>query len=201
MAGLARGRPDPRLYMRNLAVLVVEQNPQEQEIVAQMLAGFRVKRVEQRGTAAEALGHLQRERADLVLVGSALPDVDGYAFIHRLRREQAVASREAPVLLLSGHIRAADVARARDCGANWVLVKPLTSAALYRRIAWLARDERPFVDSEAYAGPDRRFKYEGPPPDTEGRRKDDLPLEVGTATSPDLSQADIDALLSRKGAA
>lgn len=199
MAGLAEGRPEPRLYMRNLVVLVVESNPQEQEIVAQILAGFKVKRTDKRGSAAEAMNHLGRERADLIIVGAALPEVDGYAFIAQLRRAKAVASRDVPVLLLSGHTRAADVCRARDCGANWVLVRPVTSAALYQRIAWLARNERPFVDAEAYAGPDRRFRNAAPPPDTTGRRKGDLSLKVGEATSSNMSQADIDALLNGKG--
>lgn len=201
MASLAEGQPEPRLYMRNLMVLVVENNPQEQEIVAQILAGFKVKWANKRGTAAEAMSHLQHERADLIIVGTGLPDMDGYEFIHRLRRNKTLASREAPVLLLSGHTRAADVARARDCGASWVLVKPVTSLALYQRIAWLARNERAFIEAETYTGPDRRFKNAGPPADTNGRRKDDLSLNVGEATSSNMSQADIDALLNGKGTA
>ena len=35
----------------------------------------------------------------------------------------------------------------------------------------------------------------GPPPDTDGRRDGDLPPEVGTATTPNMSQDDIDTLL------
>lgn len=199
MAGPAEGQPEPRLYMRNLMVLVVEENPQEQEILAQILTGFKVKWTDRCGTAAEAMHHLQRGRPDLILAGAALPDLDGYDFVARMRRDKTVASRDVPVLLLSGHTRAADVCRARDCGANWVLVKPATSAALYQRIAWLARNERPFVDTEGYAGPDRRFKNVGPPPDTTGRRKDDLSLKVGEATESNMSQADIDAMLNGKG--
>lgn len=200
MAGAAGGQPDPKLYLRGLAVLVAENNPQEQEIVTQMLAGFDVRRVDKRGDAAGAMDHLRRERADLIIVGAALPGLDGYDFVRQLRRAAAVASREAPVLLLSGHTRAADVRRARDCGANWVLVKPVMPLTLYQRIAWLARCERAFIDSETYAGPDRRFRNAGPPAGTNGRRKDDLPLDVGEATSVNMSQAEIDAMLNGKGA-
>ena len=196
---MVEGQPEPRLYMRNLLVLVVEHSPQEQEIVAQILAGFKVKWVNKRNSAAEAMTHLQHERADLIIVGASLPDMDGYAFTRQLRSARTVASRDAPVLLLSGHTRAGDVLKARDCGASWLLAKPVTSLALYQRIAWLARNERPFVDAETYAGPDRRFKNTGPPPDTNGRRKSDLSLKVGEATSANMSQADIDALLNPKG--
>ena len=187
--------------MRSLVVLVVENNLHEQEMLAQILAGFRVKRTDRCGTAAEAMEHLGRDRADLVMVGAAFPDGDGTAFIERMRRTKAMASREVPVLLLAGHMRLADVCKARDCGANWVLVRPVTPVALYNRIAWLAKNERPFVETETYVGPDRRFKHEGPPAGTNGRRKDDLSLDVGEATTSNMSQADIDALLNGKGPA
>lgn len=200
MAGATGGQPAPRLYLRGLAVLVVESNPQEQDIMAQMLAGFDVRRIDRRGDAAGAMDLLRRERADLIIVGAALPGADGYDLVRQLRRATTVASREAPVLLLSGHTRAADVSKARDCGANWVLVKPVMPLTLYGRIAWLARCERAFVDSETYAGPDRRFRNAGPPAGTNGRRKDDLPIDVGEATSANMSQAEIDALVNGKGA-
>lgn len=185
--------------MRSLVVLVVENNPQEQEMLAQILAGFKVKRTDRCGSAAEAMEHLGRDRADLIMVGAALPDGDAYAFVERLRRTKAMASRQAPVLLLAGHMRPAEVFKARDCGANWVLVRPVTPMALYNRIAWLARNERPFIESETYVGPNRRFKHEGPPAGTNGRRKDDLSLDVGEATTSNMSQADIDAMLNGTG--
>jgi hypothetical protein len=59
----------------------------------------------------------------------------------------------------------------------------------------VARDERMFVDCEAYAGPDRRFKFEGPPPGEDGRRDNDLPAEVGQATDPNLSQDELDSMM------
>jgi hypothetical protein len=80
------------------------------------------------------------------------------------------------------------------------LLRPATSVALYRRIAWLARNERPFIEADTYAGPDRRFKRDGPPAGTNGRR-DDLSLDVGEATTSNMSQADIDAMLNGKGVA
>lgn len=191
---------EARLNMRGLSVVVVENTVQEQEIVAQILAGFGVGTVAKPGSAAEAKTLLQRDRADLVLVGTALPGQDGYDFVRWMRREKAVASRTMPVVLLAAHTRASDIQRARDCGASWVLAKPVTPNVLFKGIEWLAKDERPFVECDVYAGPDRRTRQLGPPPGTEGRRHDDLSLAVGEAKSENMSQADIDALLNPKGA-
>ena len=45
------------------------------------------------------------------------------------------------------------------------------------------RDQRAFITSKAYCGPDRRFQKLGPPPGTDGRRHDDLSLKIGEATN------------------
>ena len=186
--------------MRNLSVLVVENNPQEQDIVARILEGFKIRAISKRSTAANAMAQIQHDPADLLIVGAMLPEMDGYEFVHWLRRAKTVSSRMAPVILLTGHTRIADVNRARNCGASWVIAKPVTPNVLFLRIAWLAKDERPFVETETYTGPERRFKKIGPPPELSGRRCDDLSLQVGEATSENMSQADIDALLNPRGA-
>ncbi|MBX9826250.1 MAG: hypothetical protein K2Y27_14815 [Xanthobacteraceae bacterium] len=96
--------------------------------------------------------------------------------------------------------RSTIVGNARDCGANMVLVKPVSPTSLYDRLVWIAFNARKFVDSKDYFGPDRRFKIEGYPNGV-GRRASDKAVDLGTPTGPALSQSDIDALLkaSRNG--
>jgi hypothetical protein len=65
---------------------------------------------------------------------------------------------------------------------------------------WLAREEKQFVVSDTYAGPDRRHKTFGPPPGTKGRRQEDVSAKIGKAGGPDMSQSDIDAMLNPKRA-
>ena len=50
------------------------------------------------------------------------------------------------------------------------------------------------------SGPDRRVRALGPPMGAKGRRKDDLSLDVGAATTPNLDQDDIDAMFQPKRA-
>ena len=165
---------DPSLYMGSLSVLVIENNAQELEIIAQILSGFRVNAVSKQGSAADAMVHIQKTPADLLIVAAALPSMDGYDFTRWLRTTMTVPSRMAPVLLLTGHTRASDVAKARDCGASLVIARPATPHILFQRIAWLAGNVRVFIETPAYTGPDRRFRTLGPP-GTHKRRKDDPP--------------------------
>jgi hypothetical protein len=66
---------------------------------------------------------------------------------------------------------------------------------LLERINWVARDERSVIETDTYCGPDRRFKREGPPIGTQGRRSDDLSPEIGEAVDDNMSQDEINALM------
>ncbi len=182
--------------------MLVEANDLEADILAQVLMGFKVRSINRFRGATEAEEHLERDTADLLVVGSARAkegDVDEFDFIRRIRRKKTGGARTAPIILLAGHTSQENVLRARDCGASFVVAKPITPQVLYGRVIWLAKDARPFVSADSYSGPDRRFQKLGPPADMEGRRKDDLSLKVGEAKMPNLSQSEIDAMLNGKG--
>lgn len=127
---------------------------------------------------------------DTSVIGSS-----GHEFVKWLRRDGLGSNRFAPVLVVTGHTQISRVQAARDSGANFVLAKPLTPASFLQRIQWLARDRRTFIDCPAYAGPERRFKFDGPPPGSLGRRAEDQSTQVGWARDPNMSQAEIDALM------
>ncbi len=189
-----------RIYLGSVVVMLVESNQLEADILAQVLTGFKVKRLIRCSTTAEAADRLRRDSPDLLVVGSAQSGTDGFEFIRTMRRDHDEMRRTAPVILLTGHTLQADVLRARDCGANFVVAKPITPPVLYERILWLIRDRRSFIYNDSYSGPDRRFQKAGPPPGVKGRRKDDVSLKVGEATEANMSQNEIDAFLQAKGA-
>ena len=194
MADTAAGL-DARVYFGKLAVLLVESNPLEREIVAQTLAGFKVRSLARCATVSDAMDKLHDEQPDLLVVGQIEGDAESFGFIRQVRRTKTDAIRMCPLILLSGHTLRRNVLQARDCGASLVIAKPLVPLVLFERILRLTRDQRAFITSKAYCGPDRRFQKLGPPPGTDGRRHDDLSLKVGEATAPNMSQAEIDAML------
>ena len=202
MSAAAASAVDSRLYFGALTVVLVEANDLEADILAQVLGGFKVRGITRLRGATEAEEHLARNTADLLVVGAARAkdgDVDEFDLIRLIRRNKAGGARTAPIILLAGHTSQGNVMRARDCGASFVVAKPITPQVLYERVMWLAKDARPFVSGDTYTGPDRRFQKLGPPAGTEGRRKDDLSLKVGEAKMPNMSQSEIDAMLNGKG--
>ncbi len=187
--------PRIRINLERSAILVVDDNPKALEVQTSMLRGFGVRRQLKCGSAAEAQHYVVSQELDLIIIDSAMPDMDGYDFVRWLRREAPEDRRYTPVLILTGHAARGMVEKSRDCGANFVITRPFTPEILLQRIFWVAKDERQVVVADSYVGPDRRFQNIGAPLGQKGRRKDDLSTHVGAATDPNMDQLDIDMLL------
>ncbi|HEX5379904.1 MAG TPA: response regulator [Phenylobacterium sp.] len=186
--------PAIRINLERSVVLLVDDNPQALEALAGMVRGFGVRKQFKCKSGAEAMHIVKTQELDLIIIDSSMPDMDGYDFVHWLRREAQPEAVFTPVIMLTGHAARTMVEKSRDSGANFVMAKPFTPEILLQRIFWVAKDERQMVRAENYVGPDRRFKNLGPPLGMKGRRKDDLSGHVGMATDPNLDQSEVDML-------
>jgi CheY-like chemotaxis protein len=166
-------------------------------IMVQILTGFGVKSLHRCESVAEARDTVSKVEIDLI-VCDACSSGEGYDFVEWLRRSRIEPNCYVPVLLTAGHTPTNAVARARDCGAHFVMAKPLTPIAVLERILWIAKEGRRFVECDTYLGPDRRFKNEGVPSGMTGRRRDDLQGEIGEAETPNMDQEVIDSLMKTR---
>lgn len=178
-----------RFNLADAAILLFDPTPMGMSILVQIVTGFGGRTLFRCTTAEEARGVLQREQIDIALIDAVSPSGEGYELAEWLRREAPELNRYTPVLLTEGHTRMSDVARARDCGANFMIKRPLSPVALLERIVWVSKEGRGFVIDENYVGPDRRFK--NTPVSTGGRRREDriVPIEETDEPSDDTSQA------------
>nr|WP_295108307.1 response regulator [uncultured Caulobacter sp.] len=187
--------PSARINLERATVLVLDDNGASLDILSQVVSGFGVKQLYRAETVADAQALIRTKTFDLIVSDVQMPVTDGIEFIEWLRREGGETNRYIPVILLTGHTRTSQIFKLRDAGSNYVVAKPLTPKVLLERIFWVAREERQFIECDSFIGPDRRFKHEGPPPGTDGRRKDDLPAEVGDAQTPNMSDDEIANLM------
>ena len=192
---------EARLNLTKATVLLLQNNQAELDILGQVFIGFGVKAIRKCLTVNEAEDIIASGVVfDLIVVDCDLPNLAGYDFVAKLRRMEQNDNRLAPLMLVSGHTVPSSISKARDCGANFVVAKPITPKVMFDRVMWLAREERQFVVTDSYAGPDRRHKTFGPPPGVKGRRREDLSAKLGKGGGPDMSQDDIDAMLNPKRA-
>jgi CheY-like chemotaxis protein len=181
-----------RLNLEQARVLLLE-DPQPAEILSQVFFGYGVRQPVRCVSPDEAMMRLEEELFELIVCDGDLPEGRAYDFVMRLRRSALEPNRYCPVILLSGHTPSAYVEKARDCGANFVVAKPIRPMVLLERIVWVCGDNRIFVELDTYVGPDRRFQFLGPPPGMEGRRKGDREA-LSQASTPNLSQVEIDGV-------
>jgi CheY-like chemotaxis protein len=182
----------PRLNFHGVTALLVEGDRTSVSFLAEILRRFGLDNQHCVETGAEAKAYLQRVAVDFCFFEAALPDMDGLDLVRWVRRSAPIPY--IPIVLLTGYSRVDAVVGARDAGANLVVKKPLSPQVIFDRLAWMGLGTRKFVETEAYVGPDRRFKQIGPP-DLVGRRSTDLSQDVGEPTEPNMSQAEIDALM------
>ena len=180
-----------RLNFEQARILLLEDPQPGADIVAQVFFGYGVRQPVRCTSAAEAMMRLEEEPFELIVCDADLPGGQAYDFVRHLRRSNLEPNRYCAVILLSGHTPSAYVEKARDCGANFVVAKPIRPMVLLERIVWVCQDSRIFVELDSYVGPDRRFQFLGPPLGVEGRRKGDREA-LGEASTPNLTQDEID---------
>lgn len=184
-----------KVNLEGASVLLLEQSPHGLDLLVQMFLGFGVRSCHKATAVDDAVTIAQQKTLDLAVVDPNLKSGDGHEFVEWLRRCCGEPNRSIPVIMATANGSRAGVERARDAGASYFILKPLTPLVLLDRIMRVSRDARSFVVCDGYAGPDRRFKHEGPPPGTVPRRSTDLKSKLGEAKQPNLSQSEIDSLL------
>lgn len=186
--------PEARINLERTTALLVNDNAQGLDILSSVVQGFGLKQQIKCGSVEDAQGVMKRRPVDLILIECAVASQAG-DFVRWLRREGPKTGAYTPAIIITGHASEAFVSRSRDCGASFIVAKPLTPMVLLNRIIWLTRDEREWVECDDYVGPDRRVRNFGPPVGMAGRRAGDLSAHVGAAVEPNMDQADIDMLM------
>ena len=100
------------------------------------------------------------------------------------------------MLIVTGHTESGRIGQLRDSGANFVVSRPLSATVLLERILWMSREKRPYVETDNYVGPDRRWRDEALPAGTPGRRQKDRDVAARIAAGGDMSQAEIDMVMN-----
>lgn len=182
------------LSLADTSVLMVDADRYSTEMLSGIMRAFGLKNLAIVETGEEAKGSLLGAKSDLVIVEAVLPDMRGADLVKWMRRSTDPVIQHATIIILTGHTILANVESARNSGANIVVKKPVSPSILFDRISWAAKNDRLFIETSTYVGPDRRFRFLGPP-DGIGRRSTDLPVEIGDASEPNLQQCEIDSFI------
>lgn len=144
----------------SLKVLLADDNAHLREIVAAILAGIGIPRVQECADGAQALDCLRRHPIDIAIVDFHMEPIDGVEFTQLVRNSPDSINPELPIIMLSGYAERHRVFEARDAGVTEFIVKPVTARAVYDRINAVIYRTRPFVRCQDYYGPCRRRRQD-----------------------------------------
>jgi PAS domain S-box-containing protein len=112
-----------------VTVLVVDDQPDSREMLATLLEQHGARSM-QSESAESAIQILQVQRVDLLIADIAMPKVDGYELMRRLR----AAGDETPAIAVTAFARSDDRRNALDCGYTHYLSKPIDGRQLAQTV-------------------------------------------------------------------
>jgi len=133
----AKKSPDAEpVKLRDLPVLVVDDNSTNRKILEEMISNWRMKPVAAANGPA-AIEALQRAHKNgtpfrLVLLDGHMPGMDGFEVAARVKQDPQLHGAE--VILLTAAGRSEDVARAKTVGVAAALSKPVKQSELWDAI-------------------------------------------------------------------
>ncbi|MEM7669865.1 MAG: response regulator [Pseudomonadota bacterium] len=116
---------DQTLTLSGVKVLLAEDNPTNQMVAIQMLECLGAA-VTLAVDGAEALGVVQREEFDVMLVDIEMPRISGLEVIRALRASNGRLS-EMPLIALTAYVMHEHRIAIDDAGADGVIAKPILS--------------------------------------------------------------------------
>jgi CheY-like chemotaxis protein len=114
-------------------ILIVEDVEYNRDLLVQLLE--EEYEVVTAGDGAAGLEAAARERPDVILMDLSLPGIDGWEATRRLKARPETAT--IPVIALTAHAMQGDEERARACGCDDYLTKPIDEDQLFAKLARL----------------------------------------------------------------
>jgi CheY-like chemotaxis protein len=120
--------------LRNLSVLVLDDNANTRTLIAEVLRGLGVTRIHRAATCAEGLAILKTNAVDILLADIEMDGEDGLGFARCVRASSDPKISSLGIIVVSSHATEARVMEAGALGANSFLSKPFTVAGFARRL-------------------------------------------------------------------
>lgn len=122
-------RNEPRT--RTPTVLIADDNPQILELLEAYLDPLKV-RVISAADGQATLTRVEQDQPDLILLDVMMPKRSGFEVCRILKQDPRY--RDIPIVMVTALNELGDIERARECGADDFLSKPVNKLELHDRV-------------------------------------------------------------------
>jgi len=139
--------------IRSIKILIVDDDYHMRKVVRTMLSAIGVREIYDASDGMSGLQTICAIIPDIVILDWEMPQVDGAEFVRTVRKPDSFPVSNVPIIVLTGHGERKCVVEAMQLGANEYLLKPVSTKALYDRLASVLAKPRPMIRSGNYYGP------------------------------------------------
>ncbi len=161
--------------LRDITELILDDNAHMRELMKVTLSDFGMRHIYEAADGAAAMAKLDLGDVDIAFVDlkhGSMAHLGGIEFCREVRKRPETEIRHLPLIVVTAYSELRYLKQAVDAGADEFLAKPVSAAAIARRINAVVEHRRPFIRTPDFFGPDRRRrrdnKFKGP-----FRRSDD----------------------------
>jgi CheY-like chemotaxis protein len=132
----AQANPNNESFLPQSTVLLVDDNPQNVELLQAFLEALPVKIV----TAADgvdALEKVEQHNPDLILLDVMMPKMSGFQVCRKLKADPK--TRDIQILMVTALNELGDIEQASECGTDDFVSKPVNKFELLTRVKSLLR--------------------------------------------------------------
>jgi two-component system cell cycle response regulator DivK len=112
-------------------ILVVEDQPDNRQIIRDVLAGTDYE-ITEADNGEEALAAIAKQRPDLILMDIQLPVMDGYTATRRIKSDADLKS--IPIIAVTSYALSGEEKKAREAGCDDYVPKPYSPRQLLAKI-------------------------------------------------------------------
>jgi two-component system, chemotaxis family, chemotaxis protein CheY len=149
--------------IRAIKILIVDDDHHMRKVVRTMLTAIGVREIQDTADGMAGLEMICANNPDIVILDWAMPNVNGAEFVRAVRSPDSFPFPNVPIIVLTGYGERSIVVDAMQLGANEYLLKPVSTKALFDRVASVLAKPRPLIKIGDYYGPKPRknaFNYD-----------------------------------------
>lgn len=140
----------------HLDVVIADDVERMRALLRGLLEALGVARIRETADGEAAFAAIRERAPDLLITDYGMHPVNGAELIRLVRRHEDSPDRFLPVIMVTAYSDGELLGLARDAGANEILRKPVSPAALLAHMVAVLDNPRPFIRTREYFGPERR---------------------------------------------
>ena len=141
------------LKIRQLSVLIVDDNAFMRNIVRGLLSTIGIKKIAEASDGIMGLELIRLESPDLIILDWEMPLLDGPELVRIIRSPGVFPVPDIPIIMLTAHGDRWRVLEAARIGVNEFLCKPISAKVLRDRLISILLKPRATVQIGDYYGP------------------------------------------------